>query len=619
MVFFITTPLYYVNAEPHIGHAYTTVLADVLARYHRMGGERTFFLTGTDEHGQKLADTAKMKGLPPLGFCNQMVERFKDLWEILDIEYDDFIRTTEERHERVVKAVLVNLYERGEIYKGSYDGWYCVPDERFWTEKDLVDGRCPDCGREVIRLSETNYFFRMSAYQGWLVEYIESHPDFIQPPSRRNEILGFLKKPLEDLCISRPKSRLSWGIELPFDAEYVSYVWFDALLNYISAPGYLFDQERFEKLWPARHQLIGKDILTTHAVYWPIMLRAIGLEPPETIIAHGWWLLGEDKMSKSRGNVVSPEELTKSYGADPFRYFLIREMTLGQDANFGQEALVGRLNSDLANDLGNLESRLLKMVDSWWKGKIPQPGDYLEEDEALKSLAPQVAERVEELVRKLKLDEAIEETFGLVKATNRYLETTSPWKLEKEGRRERLGTVLYTACEALRVVSLLLSPVMPGSCSKIRERLSIGEVRPSWDDARRWGLLLPGGRVRRGKPLFPRLKLEEPAEELVSWEEFKRLRLRTAKVKEAESIEGSDRLLRLKIDLGGELRQIVAGIAHRYSPQELIGKEIVVVANLQPTKIKGVESRGMLLAAVSGEDLVLIRPDGEIPPGARVE
>ncbi len=619
MVFYITTPLYYVNAEPHLGHAYTTVLADVLARYHRMGGEESFFLTGTDEHGQKLADTAKGKGLPPLKFCDQMVERFKGLWENLGIQYDDFIRTTEERHERVVRTVLTDLYEKGEIYKGRYDGWYCVPDERFWTEKDLVDGCCPDCGREVIKLSEPNYFFRMSKYQRWLVEYIEGHRDFIHPLSRRNEILGFLRKPLEDLCISRPKSRLSWGIELPFDPDYVCYVWFDALLNYISAPGYLFAQDRFGELWPARYQLIGKDILTTHAVYWPIMLRAIGLEPPQTIIAHGWWLMGKDKMSKSRGNVVSPEELVKIYGADPFRYFLMREMTLGQDANFRQEGLMGRLNSDLANDLGNLESRLLRMVHGWWRGEIPQPGDGQEEEKELQGLASQVAERVEDLVGELRLDGAIEEVFRLIRATNRYLEVTSPWRLQKEAKRERLGTVLYTGCEALRVASLLLAAIMPGSCREIKERLGIGETKSSWHDARRWGLLPPGVRVKRGKPLFPRFKLREEEEPMVQWEEFKRIDLRTAEVKEAERVKGTDRLLRLKIDLGGELRQIVAGIGHRYQPQELIGKQIVVVVNLQPTKIRGIASQGMLLAAVSGEDLALVMPDREIPPGARVE
>lgn len=609
------------NAEPHIGHAYTTVLADVLARYHKMGGGEAFFLTGTDEHGQKLADTAKKKGLSPLKFCDQMVEKFKELWEVLGIEYDDFIRTTEERHEKVVKAVLADLYQRGEIYRGEYDGWYCVPDERFWTEKDLVDGRCPDCGREVIKLSEPNYFFRMSAYQEWLVEYIGAHPDFILPPSRRNEVLGFLKKPLGDLCISRPKSRLGWGIELPFDPDYVCYVWFDALLNYISALGYLFDQERFTHLWPARYQLIGKDILTTHAVYWPIMLKAIGLDPPQTIIAHGWWLTGEEKMSKSLGNVVNPEDLANLYGTDSFRYFLIREMTLGQDANFTQEILVGRLNSDLANDLGNLESRLLKMVDGWWEGEIPEPGDYLEEDGELKGLAFQVAGRVEELVGKLKLDEAIEEIFRLVRATNRYLESTSPWRLYKEAKRERLGTVLYTGCEALRVASLLLSPVMPQTYAQIKERLGMEEeVAPCWDDARRWGLLVPGSKVRRGKPLFPRIKPpKQRVEELISWGEFKKIDLRIAQVVEADRVVGTDKLLRLKIDLGGELRQIVAGVGHRYSPKELVGKQIVVVANLQPATIKGIESQGMLLAATSGEDLVLIGPDGSIPPGAKVE
>jgi len=495
-----------------------------------------------------------------------------------------------------------------------------VPDERFWTEKDLINGRCPDCGREVIRLTETNYFFRMSAYQDWLVEYIETHPNFILPLSRRNEVLGFLRKPLGDLCISRPKSRLNWGIELPFDPNYVCYVWFDALLNYISAPGYLSAQRRFAQLWPATYQLIGKDILTTHAVYWPIMLKAIGLEPPQTIIAHGWWLVEEKKMSKSRGNVINPADLAKTYGVNGFRYFLMREMTLGQDAGFSERSLVRRLNSDLANDLGNLESRLLRMVTGWWKGNIPSPGEYQREDEELKGLALEVTERVRDLVGRLKIDGAIEETFRLIRATNRYLEVTSPWRLQKEGKRERLGTVLYTGCEALRVISHLLSPIMPESCRKIQERLGMDGAQPSWDEAQRWGLLSPENRVKRGEPLFPRIKYTEKRkeEEIVSWEEFRRLDLRTAEVVEAERIAGTDKLLKLKIDLGGETRQIVAGIAHRYQPEDLIGKQIVVVANLQPAVIRGVQSRGMLLAAVSGKNLVLVRPDGTIPAGAQV-
>jgi len=622
--FYVTTPIYYVNDEPHIGHAYTTILADVLAGYHRIFGSDVFFLTGTDEHGQKLQNAAVKNKREPLDYCDEMVMRFKKTWQKLHIQNDDFIRTTEQRHVIVVSEILQGIFDRGEIYSAEYEGWYCIHEERFWTEKDLVEGNCPDCGRPVSKITEKNYFFKMSKYQKWLIDYIENHPEFIQPDFRRNEVLGFLKRPLGDLCISRPKARLSWGIELPFDKQYVCYVWFDALINYISAIGYLADDEKFRTWWPALH-LIGKDILTTHAVYWPCMLKAMGIPQPKTIFAHGWWLLGETKMSKSLGNVVKPLQLADKYGVDAFRYFLMREMTLGQDSTYTEESFISRYNSDLANDLGNLLSRTIKMIQSFNDGSIPA---HLADNSAdeLSRHAGKIISATRKKIETFKLNQAVEDILELVRATNRYIEKNKPWALAKEGQKERLGNVLYNAAETLRIVSILLSPIMPEKCRSIQEQLGLQD--DTIGDAA-WGLLKPGTAINPGENLFPRVQQPQisAADEqekaglpdgVIGFEEFGKVRLQTAKVLEAEKVPKADKLLKLQIDLGAEKRQIVAGIAEYYTPDAMIGKNLVIVSNLKPAKIRGVESNGMLLAAKSGKKLVLITTDDDIPPGADI-
>ncbi len=501
--FYVTTPIYYVNDEPHLGHAYTTILADVLARYARLRGDETFFLTGTDEHGQKVQEAAQWLGVDPQTHADEMVVRFRQTWERLHVAYDDFIRTTEPRHVRVVETILQGLWDRGEIYRGEYEGWYCVPDERFWTEKDLIDGNCPDCERPVERIVEPNYFFRMSDYQDWLIKYITAHPSFIQPESRRNEVLGFLRRPLGDLCISRPVNRLSWGIPLPFDPDYVTYVWFDALINYVTAAGYLVDDEHFAHLWPQAIHLIGKDILTTHSVYWPTMLQAAGLPQPQTIFAHGWWVVQETKMSKSLGNVVKPLDLAEVYGVDGFRYFLMRDMTLGRDADFSEENLVHRYQGDLANDLGNLLHRLVNMIGRYCDGRIPKPGEPTDEETALRkrclALVPQALDQIEALA----INEALAQMMSVVGEINSYLERTAPWRQAKAGQAERVATILYHATEALRLTSILLQPVLPERMAELWRRL--GWQPPILlKDGLSWGSLQPGTQVIPGPPLFPR-------------------------------------------------------------------------------------------------------------------
>ena len=644
--FYVTTPIYYVNDQPHIGHAYTTILADVLARYHRLLGVPTHFLTGTDEHGQKVQQAATKRDVAPQEHVDTYVKRFTDLWQHLGITNDDFIRTTEPRHTRIVQRVLADLYARDEIYRAEYDGWYCVTCERFYTEKDLADGMCPEpgCHKPVEKITETNYFFRMSKYQAWLIQYIEEHPQFIQPDFRRNETLGFLRQPLTDLCISRPKTRMSWGIELPFDKEFVTYVWFDALLNYVSAIGYGANDAQCKQWWPASMHLIGKDILTTHTVYWPTMLHAMGLPMPETVFAHGWWLVGRDKMSKSAGNVVNPMELAETYGVDAFRYFLMAEMVLGQDASFTQEAFVRRYNADLANDIGNLLSRVVRMTVSHFDAKVPEPGALAAEEKHLQAVTLEAVAGMRDAVGRMRIDQGLAGLAGTIREANRYLELRQPWSLAKQGPEARtlMGTTLYCAAETLRMVSGMLYPVMPDKMTALRTALGCADGEPDYTRLSHWGELVAGTSLQAIAPLFPRIQAEKPAdagkpapkpapavkgkqkspppapEGTITYDAFGAVDLRVARIESAAQVKGADKLLCLQVRVGDVSRQIVAGIAQSYAPEDLVGKHVIVVANLAPARIRGVESQGMLLAADAGEQLRLVTVEPGAEPGAKV-
>jgi methionyl-tRNA synthetase len=561
--FFVTTPIYYVNDVPHIGHAYTTIAADVVSRYKKLQGYDVFFLTGTDEHGQKVHQAAKELGVDAQEHVDKLNCRFKELWVRLNICNDDFIRTTEERHKKVVHEILNQLWERGEIYRKNYEGWYCIPDERFWTEKDLVKGNCPECGRKVEKITESNYFFKMGQYQDWLIEHIKTNETFIQPASRKNEVLGFLSKPLEDLCISRPVDRMPWGIPLPFDDSYVTYVWFDALINYISTFGTL-DQIRKCEFWPADHHLVGKDILTTHAVYWSTMLKSIGLPLPKNIYAHGWWTVNGQKMSKSLHNVVEPNLLIDQFGVDVIRYFLMREVSFGMDGDFSHKALIGRLNSDLANNLGNLLNRTTNMIGKYFEGTIPQPSTGGEEDEALKSKASQTLSAVQSLYDELAYHKILATIWELVDASNQYIVKTGPWNLAKtdEGK-ERLKTVMYHCAEALRTIAILVYPFMPESAESMMKQLGIetSALEQGMESIAQWGGLKPGSQTQSAEQLFPRMEEKdaekilqsvtlgtetggEPAAEKskaeglaeqVTIDDFMKIDLRTGKILEVES------------------------------------------------------------------------------------
>lgn len=642
--FSITTPIYYVNASPHIGHAYTTVLADVLVRGHRALGQSAFFLTGTDEHGQKVYEAAKREGCTPLEHADKTHVRFKELWERLGIQYDDFIRTTEPRHTAVVAEILQDLYDRELIYAGDYEGWYSVSEERFYTEKDLVDGKSPE-GKPVEKIVEKNYFFKMSAYQDWLIQYIEENPDFIRPEKRRNETLGYLKKPLGDLCISRPKTRLPWGIELPFDRDYVCYVWFDALVNYISAIGYRRDDEQFNRWWPASVQLLGKDILTTHTVYWPTMLRAMGVEMPKSFFAHGWWLIDGEKMAKSVGNVVDPMDTIALYGVDSLRYYLMAAMNPGSDATFTEGHFIERFNTDLANDLGNLTSRVSKMTKKSCGGVIPPRGDVGEEEALVEKAANEAIDAMRRAYERVELDRGIAAVLGLVRETNRYFDKKRPWELANSGDTAGIGTVMNIAADAVRIAGGLLDPVMPQKMAELRKTLGFGEKAPTFDELA-WGRIEAGQKIGEAVSLFPRIVDEkkkdakqggkkdgkksakgeakpagpknEAGEGLVDIESFFQTKLCTARVVEAEPVPKADKLLRLQVDVGSETRQLVAGIAEFYGPDELVGRTIVVVKNLKPAKIRGVESRGMLLATKGKDGPKLVTIDGDVEPGTPI-
>jgi methionyl-tRNA synthetase len=639
-VFYLTTPIYYINGPPHLGHAYTTIVADTMARYRRLAGDDVFFLTGTDEHGDKIAQAAAKAGEAPLALADRNSKAFRDQWAALGITYDDFIRTTEPRHARLVQAILQNLFERDQIYFGKYGGQYCFGCERFYTEKEIVDGKCPDHQTPVIYIEEENYFFRMSAYQDWLRGYLEDHPDVVQPERFRNELLGFLREPLQDLSISRPKSRLQWGIPLPFDDRFVTYVWFDALLNYVSAlgePG----SDLVRRYWPHVRHLIGKDILKPHGIYWPCMLKAAGLLRDEAsggaslpgfarLRVHGFWTLGGGKISKSVGNVVEALALTRKYGNDAFRYFVLREMPFGQDASFSEEALVDRLNADLANDLGNLVSRATTMLVNFGPqaaGATPAPELP---DREIRDRAAATSSAVAQAMDEFAFQRALVEIWSFIGGLNRYIDASQPWTLAKDpGKRARLATVLVTLADALRYLGIVLEPFLPEAAARIRATIE-DTRRPALANAV-MGRTDELGPVRRLSGLFPRVDVKAapagsppagaPSEgptARITIDEFKRLDLRVAEIVAAEAVPKSKKLLKLTVRLGEEPRTLVAGIAEHYRPEALVGRKVVVVANLEPATLMGVTSNGMVLAGSAGEALALVALDRDLPSGAKV-
>lgn len=638
--FYVTTPIYYVNDIPHIGHAYTTIACDIISRYKRISGYDVFFLTGTDEHGQKIEQAAQQKGMTPKELADSVVQRYKNLWEKLNISNNHFIRTTDESHKKTVQEVFKRMKENGDIYLDEYEGWYCTPCETYWTETQLLDGNCcPSCRRETTKLKEPSYFFNMSKYQNKLLKHIEQNPDFIKPASRRNEIVSFIKEGLRNLSVSRVSFK--WGIPVPGDEKHVIYVWIDALTNYISALNYFDESSQLKKYWPADFHVVGKDILRFHTVYWPTMLMSIGVELPKSIFAHGWWTVEGQKMSKSLGNAIDPNWLIEKFGVDTIRYFLMREVPFGLDGDFSFKALIHRINSDLANDLGNLLNRTLGMVKRYFNGDIPS---YKVEDAVDVEIFKKIEDTFDNVDLHLKdmaFNKALITIWELVSALNKYIDTTAPWALAKDkDNRDRLETVLYTSMDGIRSLSLLIYPFMPETAMKIRDQLNIKDSveKNSFEELKQVKQLKAGGKIGEVVPIFPRLdekeiidniksehKKDESKEsqdkrvELIDFAHFMTVQIKAGKIIEAEKVEKSEKLLKLKVDLGDETRQIIAGIAKSYLPGDLVGKTVAVVANLKPAKLMGLMSEGMVLAASIGDKHRVLELPQEVAPGTIIK
>ena len=636
--FYITTPIYYSSGSFHLGHCYTTVICDAIARFKRMDGYDVFYLTGTDEHGQKVQQRAEKAGVTPKQFVDRLYEQITALWKKLDISYDKFIRTTDEYHEKTVQKIYEKLLASGDIYKSEYEGLYCTPCEAFWTESQLKDGKCPDCGRPVIKQKEESYFFRLSKYQDRLIKFYQENPEFISPRSRMNEMINnFIKPGLKDLCISR--TTFDWGVKLPFDSKHVAYVWVDALSNYITALGYLQDDHsKFDKYWPADLHMVGKEIVRFHTVIWPALLMALGLPLPKKVYGHGWLLFGDDKMSKSKGNVVDPFFLADRYGVDAIRYFLLREIPFGSDGAYTNEALLVRTNADLVNDLGNIVSRTTAMITQYFEGRIPAPNAYTELDKELINLCEATLDKVRKDMDGLSAPDALADIFKIVQRANKYIDETTPWTLNKQGNTERLATVMYVLAECIRFAATLLKPFITATSNVIFAKLGVNSPE-DFAEITKFGVLQAGTKVDKGANLFNRIDVEkelkaldELAEkqhsdanteqtspsDIIDINDFAKVKLCTAKVLSCEKVAKSDKLLAFKLQVGDEIRQVVSGIAQYYQPEYMVGKTVVLVKNLKPAKIRGVESNGMILCAADGRSVVFVTPEKDIGSGKEV-